>query len=119
MLRESTQIADNEVDLKDVTQGLSAGTQIPDAEVLVNFAEAIVSRKAGAIAKARQAVFAALGNDATVDAAAIAAAFHGFVRIADAIGIPYDSAAQGQDVPEIREEVGINDFHRVQLDTAS
>ena len=64
------------------------------------------------IAKTRNAVMAALGNDATVDATATASAFHGFVRIADIIGIPYDGAAQGPDVPEIREEAGINDFYR-------
>ena len=106
MLRESTQIADNEVDLKDVTQGLSEGTQIPNAEALVNFAEAIVGRDKAKIAETRQVVFEALGNDATVDAA--------FVRIADTIGIPYETAAQGQDVPEIREDAGVNNFYRVQ-----
>jgi|TARA_B100000315_G_C14562731_1_gene581348 hypothetical protein len=114
MLRESTQIADNQVDLKDVTQGLSDGTQIPNADVLVNFAESIVSRDIARIAAARLAVADTLGNDAMVDAAAVASAFHGFVRIADAIGIPYTTAAQGQDVPEIREAAGINDFYRIQ-----
>ena len=114
MLRESTQITDNEVDLKDVTQGLSEGTQIPNAEALINFAEAIVGRDKAKIAETRQVVFEALGNDATVDAAAVASAFHGFVRIADTIGIPYETAAQGQDVPEIREAAGVNNFYRVQ-----
>ncbi len=114
MLRESMQITNNEVNLKDVTQGLSDGTQIPNAEELVNFAEAIVSRDVAKITAARQIVADTLGNDATVDAAAVASAFHGFVRIADAIGIPYTTAAQGQDVPEIREAAGINDFYRIQ-----
>ncbi len=114
MLRESTQIADNEVNLKDVTAGLSDGTQIPNAEVLVNFAEAIVSRDSTRIAEARQVVADTLGNDATVDAAAVVSAFHGFVRIADSIGIPYTTAVLGQDAPEIREEAGINDFYRIQ-----
>jgi len=114
MLRESTQIADNEVELKDVTQGLSDGTQIPHAEVLVNFAEAVVSRNPDQIIAARQVVSDTLGNDSAVDAAAVISAFHGFVRIADGIGIPYNTAAQGQDVPEIREAAGINDFYRIQ-----
>jgi hypothetical protein len=35
------------------------------------------------------------------------------VRIADAIGIPYTAAAQGRDVPELREQAGINAFYRV------
>ncbi len=114
MLRESSQIANDEVELSDVTGGLSAGTQILHAEALVNFAEAIVARDTAAIVIARQAIFEALGNDAMVDAACVASAFHGFVRIADAIGIPYTTAAQGQDVPEIREAAGINDFYRIQ-----
>ena len=114
MLRESTQIADTEVELKDVTEGLSDGTQIPNAEALVNFAEAIVSRDCARIAETRKVVFDTLGNDATVDAGAVASAFHGFARIADTIGIPYDTAAQGQDAPEIREAAGINDFYRIQ-----
>ena len=114
MLRESTQIADNEVNLKDVTQGLSEGTQIPNAAVLVNFAEAIVSRDPANIAATRQVVSDTLGNDATVDAAAVVSAFHGFVRISDSIGIPYPTAVLGQDAPEMREEAGINDFYRIQ-----
>jgi len=48
-----------------------------------------------------------------VDAAATIAGFHGFVRIADAIGIPYQTAARGEDVPELREQAGINAFHRI------
>ena len=81
---------------------------------LINFAEAIVSRNIRRIAKTRQIVFGMLGNNATVDAAATASAFHGFVRIADTIGIPYKTAAQGRDDPEIREATGINKFYRVQ-----
>ena len=54
-----------------------------------------------------------LGEAGLVDAAAVVGAFHGFVRIADAIGIPYTGAAQGRDVPELREQAGINDFYRV------
>ena len=114
MLRESTQITNTQVNLQDVTGGLSKGTQIPHAEILLNFAEAIVKRDVAMISNTRNIVFETLGNDVTVDAAAVASAFHGFVRIADTIGIPYDTAAQGQDVPEIRETTGINNFYRIQ-----
>ncbi|TAK84835.1 MAG: hypothetical protein EPO20_13425 [Betaproteobacteria bacterium] len=54
-----------------------------------------------------------LGDAAFVDAAAVVAAFHGFVRVADAIGIPYTTAARGRDLPELRAQVGINEFYRV------
>jgi hypothetical protein len=51
-----------------------------------------------------------------VDAAAIVGAFHGFVRVADATGIPYTTAAQGRDAPDIRSRAGVNDFYRVRED---
>ena len=119
MLRESSKISEEAVELSDVTRGLSAATAIAHAPLLVAFAEAVVHRDPPRIAAARDAVFAAMGNDATVDAAATIAGFHGFVRIADAIGIPYDTAAMGRDVPEIREAAGINAFPRVLSDNAA
>ena len=42
-----------------------------------------------------------------------ATSFHGFVRIADAIGIPYQTAARGEDAAELREQAGISAFYRV------
>lgn len=113
MLRESMHIKGQEINVRGVTQGFDADITIPHAALLVAFAEAVVSRNAAAITAARVPLHAALGDAGLVDAAAVAAAFHGFVRIADAIGIPYDTAAQGRDVPELREETGINDFYRV------
>lgn len=116
MLRASSQSTEEAVELKDVVQGLSGGTGIRHAGLLVAYADAVVHREAAATGAACEALFAAMGNDALVDAAATIAAFHGFVRIADAIGIPYKTAAGGQDAPELREEVGINGFPRVLAD---
>ncbi len=99
-----------------MTQGLSAGTEIPEADLLIALAEAVVARDADCAEKARDEIQAKLGNDALVDAAATAAAFHGFVRIADAIGIPYTTAAQGVDAPELRQAAGINEFHRIRAE---
>lgn len=113
MLRESSKISNDAVELSDVTRGLSDATGIAHAKILVEFAEAVVHRDMQRIAAARKAVFGALGNNATVDSAAIIAGFHGFVRIADAIGIPYQRAARGEDAPELREQAGINAFHRI------
>ena len=112
MLRESSKISGEAVNLSDVTKGLSDATRIAHAPALVEFAEAVVLRDSPRIAAARAAVLAALGNDAMVDATAIIAGFHGFVRLADAIGIPYQMAAAGQDLPDLREEAGISSFPR-------
>lgn len=113
MLRESMQSEGRQVDLSGVTQGFDEGVEIPHAAELVEFAEAVVRREAQATAAVRAKLRAALGEAGFVDAAAVVAAFHGFVRIADAIGIPYTSAAQGRDLPDLREQAGINAFYRV------
>ena len=119
MLRESMHIGGKEVDVRGVTAGFAGGVDIPHAGWLVEWAEAVVLCDAVRIAGARSALRPVLSAAGLVDAAAVIAAFHGFVRIADAIGIPYTGAAQGRDVPELREAVGINDFYRVRGDTAA
>ena len=116
MLRESMQLSGKQVDVRGVTQGFDDEPDIPHAAALIEFAEAVVLRDAARTTAARAALRSALGEAGLVDAAAIVAAFHGFVRIADAIGIPYTTAGGGQDLPELREQAGINDFYRVKGD---
>lgn len=113
MLRESMQAGGRQVDVAGVTQGFDASVDIAHLAELVEFAEAVVARDAPRTALARAALRAALGEEGLADAAAVVGAFHGFVRIADAIGIPYTTAAQGRDAPEIRERAGVNEFPRV------
>ena len=113
MLRESMQIKGRQVDVRGVTAGFDEGIDIPHAAALVEFAEAVVMGDETRTAAARATLLAALGEAGLVDAAAVVGAFHGFVRIADAIGIPYTTAARGGDVPELRERAGVNEFYRV------
>jgi dienelactone hydrolase len=113
MLRESSKFSAEAVDLRDVTEGLSAGTEVANAPLLVDFAEAVVARDEPRTRAARAALRQTMGDAAFVDIAAVVAAFHGFVRIADAIGIPYTTAAMGQDAPDIREATGVNRFYRI------
>ena len=113
MLRESMQISGRQVDVRGVTQGFDDTLDIPHAAALVDFAEAVVLRDDARASTARALLLPALGEAGLVDAAAVVAAFHGFVRIADAIGIPYTTAAQGRDLPELRERAGVNDFYRM------
>jgi hypothetical protein len=109
------QIEGREVDLGHVTRGVDSGVEVPHAAELLEFAEAVVLREPRRIAAARAGLCAALGEAGLVDAAAIAAAFHGFVRIADSTGIPYATAAGGRDRPEIRDAAGVNDFYRARM----
>ena len=94
MLRESNQNSEDEIDPSEVIGGLSGGTRINEAEALVGLAKAVVQHNEQAVATARDRLHDALGQSAMVNAVAVAA-FHGFVRIAEAIGIPYTTAAQG------------------------
>ncbi len=113
MLRESMQAGGKQVDVAGVTQGFDEGVDIPHAAALVEFVDAVVAGDQARVTKAREVLRKALGEDGLVDAAATVGAFHGFVRIADATGIPYTTAAQGRDAPEIRSRAGVNDFYRV------
>ena len=100
MLRESNQTSNFEFDLKEIIAGVTGKGDIPAAQLLAEFADEVVKRDAAALAKSRAAVRRELGADGLVDAAAIVAAFHGFVRLADATGIPYEGAALGTDSVE-------------------
>jgi len=113
MLRESMHLGGKGLDVRGVTQGFDPDVDIPHLAALVDFAEAVVRREPPRIAAARSTLHAALGEAGFIDATAVVAAFHGFVRIADAIGIPYTTAAGGRDLADLREQAGINAFYRV------
>ena len=112
MLRESMQTEGKQVDLRGVTQGFDGKADIAHAAELVEFTEAVVLRDAERVSSARGRLRAVLGDAGFVDAAAVAAAFHGFVRVADAIGIPHFTAANAPDLSALRAQAGIHDFYR-------
>lgn len=88
---------------------------IPDAALLMAFADAIVGSDDAALAAQRDAVRRTLGSAALVDAAAVAAAFNGIDRVADATGTPAEEerlAITG----DLRAIMGIDDFARLKLD---
>jgi len=98
------------IDPTAVVDGDAAATSgIPHAPVLVRFAEATVGRDDGALAAARAALRAELGDEAFVDAAAVASNFERMVRIADGTGIPLDApvAALGDD---LRSSLGLGNY---------
>ena len=112
MLRESMQTQGKTVALAAVTRGDEAGVDVPHAAELIAFAEAVVARDDARIAAARAALLPLLGPAGMVDAAATVAAFHGFVRLADATGIPHYAPPAGGDLSQLREEAGIDRFFR-------
>ena len=114
MLRESLHVQGKEVVLSGLTDGFRHGVDVPHAAELMTFAEAVVARDDVRIAAARAALLPLLGGAGLVDAAATVAAFHGFVRVADAIGIPHYAPPAGGDLSALRQEVGLSGFFRMQ-----
>ena len=64
---------------------------MPHAALLVRFTEALITGSDAELAAARREVAETLGEGALVDAAAVASAFEGYTRIADATGIPTET----------------------------
>jgi hypothetical protein len=114
MLRASIDETGAEYDLTTITGKARGDGDIAHAQLLADFAEAVTLRDDGRAATLRNDIAEALGPAALVDAAAVAAAFHGFVRIADASGAPPEGAAGGRVTMEFRDHVGINEFYGAQ-----
>ena len=109
MLRESTNEAGETINFKLITGEGEADSGIPHAQLLSDFAEAVVTRDDGAIQRLRADLADAVGEAGLVDACAIIGAFHGFVRVADSTGIPSDEYRL-KATEDLRSELGINDF---------
>lgn len=114
MLRASIEETGTEYDLTAITGKTRGDGGIERGQLLADYAEAITARNEARTAELRAAVTTALGHAAMVDATAITAAFHGFVRIADATGAPPEGAAGGMATMEFRDHVGINEFYGAQ-----
>ncbi len=110
MLSLSMQTKGEEVDLGGVVRGADeVDERISHGKELARFAEAVILGSDGDLADARDAVIAAVGGDAFVDAAGVVGNFERMVRVADATGIPLDASAVGMTV-DLREDLGLNSF---------
>jgi len=110
MLRASIEFHGREGDLRALTSGSKLGDAgIPHGERLCAFAEAAVAGDAAQLATARDALRAAAGSAALVDAAAVVGNFQRMVRIADGTGIPVDAPVRALS-GDFREELGLESF---------
>jgi hypothetical protein len=113
MLRASTQVSGEAVNLNGIVEGNEVQTGLRGGEALIRFAEASVGDsfddKADDIRVAREAVKDELGENAMVDAAGVIANFQRMVRIADGTGIPLDTPVAMM-TSSIREDLGINGY---------
>lgn len=110
LLRVSGALSGETVNLNVVTDGTTTvASNLPHAETLVAFAEAVVGGDEAALAVARQRVFDELGAAALVDAAAVASNFERMVRVADSTGIPLDDFVY-ENTTEDREKLDLGRF---------
>lgn len=113
MLRASTQVSGEEVNLNGIVEGNDVQTGLSGGEALIRFAEASVGASADDSADdirvAREAVKDELGENAMIDAAGVIANFQRMVRIADGTGIPLDTPVAMM-TSSIREDLGINEY---------
>ena len=82
---------------------------VPHGQALARLADAMFNEDVDEVASARDAVVAAMGGDAMVDAVAVSANFHMMTRIADGTGTPLDAGTVDPSA-DIRSQIGVNEF---------
>jgi hypothetical protein len=96
-----------------VTQGTAVGDcGVPQGDLLIDFAEAILGSDAMRLTRARSAIVATMGAAALVDAAGVAGLFNAIDRVADATGTPLEEA-KAADTASLRDAIGIDEFETV------
>ena len=109
MLRVSSELEGEKVDLQSVTKGSEVQSGVPFQDELLAFAEVALGDDDEGIRLAREAVRAKMGDAAAVDAAGVIANFQRMVRIADGAGIPLDTPVAVA-TSTIRSELGLNSY---------
>ena len=110
MLRVSAKKARSEVDIQGIAgDANSAAVGIAFGAELMRFAESVATRDDASLGVARTALLNAAGAQALVEVAGVAANFQRMVRIADAIGIPFDDM-ESNFSKRIQAELGLTRF---------
>ncbi|MBO6558584.1 MAG: hypothetical protein JJ934_12760 [Pseudomonadales bacterium] len=109
MLRVSMQVTERNIDLHVINGEADGVAEVPFANELSDFAEAVASFDEEKLLPARQALLEAAGEAVLVDAAGVAGNFQRMVRIADAMGIPVDSM-DNEVQNQVRQELDLYRF---------
>lgn len=99
-----------DVNLNSINDG-NEYSGVPQGETLIAFAEAIVAEEPATIAQTRQRLVEAMGEDAMIEAAAVASNFQRMVRIADATGIPLGEGLDSRS-REVRADLNLDRFQQ-------
>ena len=109
-LRASSEKTGETYDLESVLGTQAGDGGIAHGRLLVAFAEAVLGEDEVVLGQAREALIAAAGPEAFVDAAAVAALFNAIDRVADATGTPLE-AVKTEASADFRADLGINEFY--------
>lgn len=113
LLRESSKKAGTTetvaLNLKAVTDSAAGEIGVLHEQALLEVAEAVCQGDSAVLKKVRQATVKMLGSQGLIDAIAVAAAFNGITKIANATGLPLDQSTHASTV-EMRKETGIDDY---------
>lgn len=114
MLRASATTTETEVDINGINgDAAAADVGLEFGAELMGFAEAVATRDADELARARTALRTSAGTDVLVDAAGVAANFQRMVRIADSMGIPIDDTESDLG-KSVRAELNLGRFASAQ-----
>jgi len=109
LLRASGEHSGDDFDLSAVLGEKGDDSGIPNAGILIEFAEAAVGHDPARLKAARQAVLDTMGGAALADAAGVAALFNAIDRVADATGIPLEPE-KAEMTEGLRSQLGIDQF---------
>ena len=110
MLRVSTEMRGETVDLTAIVSDEPTSGNVPAGEELVQFVDTVLApERAGELADARARLQHAVGDGGLVDAAGVIGNFQRMVRIADGTGIPLDDVG-GEMMLDIRDQLALDRF---------
>ena len=108
LLRASGEQEGREYDLNAATN-TTGDAGVEHALLLRELTEAAIENRWDDLEEVRSRATAVMGEQQTVDALTVVAAFNGITRVADATGIPLDEHTAATTI-ELREVAGINQF---------
>lgn len=109
MLRVSMNQTERDIDIGVINGGADEVADVPFANELAAFAEAVASFDEELLATERRRLLDAAGAQALVDAAGVAGNFQRMVRIADSMGIPVDNR-KNEISDQVRQELDLYRF---------
>jgi len=110
MLRVSMQQTDREIDIQVINGEADRVADVPHANELTAFAEAVASFDEARLTQARRELLEVAGEAVLVDAAGVAGNFQRMVRIADSMGIPVEQPTENEISNQVRRDLDLYRF---------